>query len=110
MLRHVDKEADASVAMLQELTLESKDRTDGEANVRKSGWNACLHPSFVTEYHYGSKGRSCERAAWEQAVTVEFTAGQGMPSAAALVDPTRAYEHVVHFLLVMAAVRHDFPL
>eukprot|EP00959_Pyramimonas_sp_CCMP1952_P364573 7634680-Pyramimonas_sp.AAC.1 len=43
-------------------------------------------------YHYGSTGRSCGRAVWEQALAAEFGDLVGIGTGVALVDLTKAHE------------------
>ncbi|CAK0816547.1 unnamed protein product [Prorocentrum cordatum] len=61
-------------------------------------------------YHYGVKGKSCERAAWEQSLAVENHSLTGFTAGLALLDLTKAHEKVVHFLLVQAAVAWHFQI
>eukprot|EP00959_Pyramimonas_sp_CCMP1952_P441469 9242013-Pyramimonas_sp.AAC.1 len=51
------------------------------------------------EYFYGSAGRSCERAVWEQSAMGEFAQNTGTAFASSLLDLTKAYEKVAHILL-----------
>eukprot|EP00959_Pyramimonas_sp_CCMP1952_P061915 1293685-Pyramimonas_sp.AAC.1 len=45
-------------------------------------------------YHFGSRGRSCERAVWEQAIRMEHAYVFGHSAASVLVDMTKCYEKV----------------
>ena len=61
-------------------------------------------------YRYGSKGKSCERSIWEQAIRMEHARVHGHGAASVLIDTTSCYKKVVPYHLADAAIKHGLPL
>ena len=61
-------------------------------------------------YDWTSQGRSSEGAAWHQSLLDEAAKADGLASAAALMDLSKAFERVALHHVWAAGVRHGFPL
>ena len=70
------------------------------------------------EYWWASKGKSCQRAVWQQSAWSEWATfkqevdgGQERwASAQVLLDLVKAFEQIKHDVLLEAAIKYDFPL
>ena len=68
--------------------------------LRTVAWES-RHPRA---YHFGTKGKSCERAVWEQSLAVENHSLMGFTAGLTLLGLTKAYAKVAHDVLANAAV------
>eukprot|EP00959_Pyramimonas_sp_CCMP1952_P119430 2497158-Pyramimonas_sp.AAC.1 len=61
-------------------------------------------------FSYGTKGKACERAVWEQAFAAARASINRFDVANVLIDLTKAYERVKHLQSLSAARQHSFSL
>ena len=61
-------------------------------------------------YFFGEAGKSCEVCVWQQSLQAEYADLRGQVTASALLDLSKAYEHILFDRLWAKGIAAGFPL